>query len=130
MVSCARDSEPPERGHRQPVPSVSPSDLTHSDNGMYWPWPLDRVDDETDDGAECSFRGTYLEVEPPTRTVETWVFEGPPRQEAVETTELREARGVTKLTIRSAYSDREAATKPSKADSTVSETASDRWKIS
>ena len=23
----------------------------------------------TDDGAECSFRGTYLEVEPPTRTV-------------------------------------------------------------
>ena len=23
----------------------------------------------TDDGTECSFRGTYLEVEPPTRTV-------------------------------------------------------------
>ncbi|HEY5051521.1 MAG TPA: SRPBCC domain-containing protein, partial [Acidothermaceae bacterium] len=25
----------------------------------------------TADGIECSFRGTYLEVEPPTRTVET-----------------------------------------------------------
>ena len=32
----------------------------------------------TEDGAECSFRGTYLEIEPPTRTVETWVFEGRP----------------------------------------------------
>ena len=32
----------------------------------------------TDDGTECSFRGTYLEVEPPTRTVETWLFEGWP----------------------------------------------------
>jgi uncharacterized protein YndB with AHSA1/START domain len=26
------------------------------------------------DGRECSFRGTFLEVEPPTRTVETWLF--------------------------------------------------------
>ena len=26
----------------------------------------------TDDATVCSFRGTYLEVEPPTRTVETW----------------------------------------------------------
>src|SRR6185312_32364 len=32
----------------------------------------------TDDGIECSFRGTFLEVEPPTRTVETWIFEGWP----------------------------------------------------
>jgi uncharacterized protein YndB with AHSA1/START domain len=32
----------------------------------------------TDDGTECSFRGTYLEVEPPTRVVETWLFEGWP----------------------------------------------------
>src|SRR5262249_60582880 len=32
----------------------------------------------TDDGTECSFRGTYLEVEPPTRTVETWRFVGGP----------------------------------------------------
>jgi len=26
------------------------------------------------DGTVCAFRGTYLEVEPPTRTVETWLF--------------------------------------------------------
>jgi uncharacterized protein YndB with AHSA1/START domain len=32
----------------------------------------------TDDGRECSFRGTYLEVEPPTPTVETWLFDGWP----------------------------------------------------
>jgi uncharacterized protein YndB with AHSA1/START domain len=59
----------------------------------------------TDDGTECSFRGTYLEVDPPTRTVETWVFEGRPHLAAVETMELHEAHGVTKLTIRSTYRD-------------------------
>ncbi|HTW00638.1 MAG TPA: SRPBCC domain-containing protein, partial [Streptosporangiaceae bacterium] len=52
----------------------------------------------TDDGTECSFRGTFLEVEPPTRTVETWQFDGWPGVEAVETVELHEADGVTKLT--------------------------------
>ncbi len=50
------------------------------------------------DGTECSFRGTYLEVEPPTRTVETWLFEGWPDAEAVESVDLHEAKGVTKLT--------------------------------
>jgi uncharacterized protein YndB with AHSA1/START domain len=45
----------------------------------------------TDDGTECSFRGTYLEIEPPTRTVETWVFEGRPHLDTVETVELHEA---------------------------------------
>jgi uncharacterized protein YndB with AHSA1/START domain len=38
----------------------------------------------TADGTECSFRGTYLEVEPPIRTVETWLFEGWPDAEAVD----------------------------------------------
>jgi len=37
----------------------------------------------TEDGTECSFRGTYLEVEPPTRTVATWLFEGWPDADAV-----------------------------------------------
>jgi uncharacterized protein YndB with AHSA1/START domain len=40
----------------------------------------------TPDGTECSFRGTYLEVEAPTRTVATWLFEGWPDVHAVETT--------------------------------------------
>jgi uncharacterized protein YndB with AHSA1/START domain len=59
----------------------------------------------TDDGFECSFRGTYLEVEPPTRIVDTWRFEGWPDTEAVETLELREADGVTKLTWALAFRD-------------------------
>jgi len=59
----------------------------------------------TGDGRECSFLGTFLEVEPPTRTVETWRFEGWPGVEAVETVELREADGVTKLTHTLAFRD-------------------------
>ena len=59
----------------------------------------------TDDGTECSFRGTYLEVEPPTRTVETWLFEGWPDAEAVETVDLHDANGVTKLTMKLAFRD-------------------------
>jgi uncharacterized protein YndB with AHSA1/START domain len=60
----------------------------------------------TDDGTECSFRGTYLEVEPPTRTVETWLFEGWPDAEAVETMDLREANGMTQLTWKLAFRDK------------------------
>lgn len=60
----------------------------------------------TEDGMECSFRGTYLEVEPPARTVETWVFEGRPHLDAVETVELREAHGVTNMTIRTTFRDK------------------------
>ncbi len=59
----------------------------------------------TEDGTECSFRGTYLEVEPPTRTVQTWLFEGWPDAEALETMDLREANGVTTLTNRLAFGD-------------------------
>ena len=60
----------------------------------------------TEDGTECSFRGTYLEVEPPTRTVETWLFEGWPDAEAVETVELHETDGVTKMTNKLAFRDK------------------------
>ena len=59
----------------------------------------------TEGGAECSFRGTYLEVEPPIRTVATWLFEGWPDAEAVETVELEETEGVTKLTMCLAFRD-------------------------
>ena len=60
----------------------------------------------TDDGTECSFRGTYLEVDPPTRTVQTWQFEGWPDAEAVESMDLQETDGVTKLTHRLAFRDK------------------------
>jgi uncharacterized protein YndB with AHSA1/START domain len=59
----------------------------------------------TDDGIECSFRGTFLEVEPPTRTVQTWLFDGWPGAEAVETMELQETDGGTRLTWRLAFRD-------------------------
>ena len=60
----------------------------------------------TDDGTECSFRGTYLEVEPPTRTVHTWLFDGCPDAEAVESMDLLETDGVTKLTYSLAFRDK------------------------
>jgi uncharacterized protein YndB with AHSA1/START domain len=59
----------------------------------------------TDDGTVCSFRGTYLEIEPPNRTVATWLFEGWPDAEAVESTDLHEADGVTTLTMKTAFRD-------------------------
>jgi uncharacterized protein YndB with AHSA1/START domain len=59
-----------------------------------------------EDGTECSFRGTYLEVEPPTRTVQTWLFEGRPDAEAVESVDLHETDGVTKLTHRLTFRDK------------------------
>ena len=60
----------------------------------------------TKEGIECSFRGTYLEVEPPTRTVETWIFDGWPDAEAVETMELQAVDGVTKMTYRLVFPDK------------------------
>jgi uncharacterized protein YndB with AHSA1/START domain len=59
----------------------------------------------TEDGTECSFRGTYPEVEPPTRTVQTWLFEGWPGAEAVESVDLQETNGVTTLTLKLAFRD-------------------------
>jgi uncharacterized protein YndB with AHSA1/START domain len=59
----------------------------------------------TNDGVECSFRGTYLEVEPPTRTVETWRFEGWSDVEAVESIELRATKTGTELTWKLAFRD-------------------------
>ncbi len=59
----------------------------------------------TPDGRECSFRGTYLEIERPTRIVDTWLFEGWPDAWADETVELSEKDGVTTLTMRMAFRD-------------------------
>ena len=60
----------------------------------------------TPDGKECSFRGTYLEVEPPTLIAQTWLFEGWPDAHAVETDTLKETDGVTKLTVSMAFRDK------------------------
>jgi uncharacterized protein YndB with AHSA1/START domain len=55
---------------------------------------------------ECSFRGTFLEIERPSRIVATWLFEGWPNDEAVETTTLTEVDGVTTLTTVLRFKDR------------------------
>jgi uncharacterized protein YndB with AHSA1/START domain len=46
----------------------------------------------TPDGVECSFRGTYLEIEAPSRIVCTWLFEGWPDAGAIETIRLSERK--------------------------------------
>jgi uncharacterized protein YndB with AHSA1/START domain len=70
----------------------------------------------TEDGTECSFRGTYLEIEPPARTVETWLFEGWPDAEAVETVELHETDGVTTMTNKLAFRDQAGRDHMTKTD--------------
>jgi len=60
----------------------------------------------TEDGTVCSFSGTYLEVEPPFRTVATWLFGGWPDAEAVETWQLHETDGVTTARMRLAFRDK------------------------
>jgi uncharacterized protein YndB with AHSA1/START domain len=59
----------------------------------------------TPDGRECSFRGTYLEVDPPSRLVNSWLFEGWPDAWATETHELNEVDGVTTLKMTVAFRD-------------------------
>jgi hypothetical protein len=59
----------------------------------------------TDDGREMSFRGVFLEIEPPTRMVQTWRFEGWPDAEAVETVDFHETDGVTTMTWKLAFRD-------------------------
>jgi uncharacterized protein YndB with AHSA1/START domain len=60
---------------------------------------------ETADGTVFSFSGTYLEVEPPIRTAETWRFEADRAVEAVETMDLHETDGVTTLSWKLAFQD-------------------------
>jgi uncharacterized protein YndB with AHSA1/START domain len=57
-------------------------------------------------GVRCSFHGTFLEIERPVRTVATWVFDGRPDDEAVETVTLHEEDGVTTMTSHMIFKDR------------------------
>jgi uncharacterized protein YndB with AHSA1/START domain len=50
------------------------------------------------DGAENGFRGTYREVSPPERIVQTFVWEGLPGHVLVETVTLEDLGGRTKMT--------------------------------
>ena len=57
------------------------------------------------DGTVFSFHRSYLEVEPPTRTVQTWHFNCWPDVEAVETMQLQETDAVTTLTWSMVFPD-------------------------
>jgi uncharacterized protein YndB with AHSA1/START domain len=58
-----------------------------------------------DPDTECSFRGTFLEVEAPNHSVQTWRFDGWPDVEAVESTDFHETDGVTTMTYRLSFRD-------------------------
>jgi uncharacterized protein YndB with AHSA1/START domain len=61
----------------------------------------------SDDGRDMSFHGTFVEVQPPTRIVDTWLYDGWPDVEAVESVDLDEADGVTTtVKWRLAFSDK------------------------
>ena len=51
------------------------------------------------EGTEYSFHGTYLEVDRPNKTVETWVMDQLSDHDAVETCHFSERDGVTTLEI-------------------------------
>lgn len=51
------------------------------------------------DGSEFAFRGTYREVVPPARIVNTWGWEGMPGHEALETATFEEEDGRTTVRL-------------------------------
>ena len=57
-----------------------------------------------------------MELEPPTRIIDTWLFEGWPDAEAVETVDLHETDGVTKLTNKLAFRDKAGRDHMTKTD--------------
>lgn len=74
----------------------------------------------TDEGTVMTFHGVFLELEPPTRTVETWLYDGWPDAEAVETLDFHEADGVTTLTITLSFSDQAGRDRMTKYDGFLS----------
>ena len=73
----------------------------------------------TGDGRECAFQGTYLEVEPPARTVQTWLFGGWPDAHAVESVVLRANHGVTTVMYSLAFRDQAGRNRMTKYDGLV-----------
>jgi len=69
-----------------------------------------------DDGRDMSFHGTFLEVQPPTHIVDTWLYDGWPEVKAVETIDLHEADGVTTVKWRLAFSDQAGRDRMTKFD--------------
>ncbi len=62
-----------------------------------------RVVQRAPDGGEFAFHGEYLELDPPSRRVSTWVYEGEPESQATETLVLEGVDGGTMLTLTSVH---------------------------
>lgn len=60
------------------------------------------------DGSEFAFRGEYRELDPPHRLVQTFVYEGAPDDQALETTTLEPVPGGTVMVGTSLFSSVEA----------------------
>jgi uncharacterized protein YndB with AHSA1/START domain len=67
-----------------------------------------RIVQRAPDGMEFAFHGEFLELEPPHRRVGTFIFEGAPEHEAVETMVLEVAEGGTLLRTTARHSSVEA----------------------
>ena len=67
-----------------------------------------RIVQRAPDGMEFAFHGEFLELDPPHRRVGTFVYEGAPEHEAVETLVLEAVEGGTTLTITTRHSSLEA----------------------
>jgi len=67
-----------------------------------------RIVQRAPDGTEFAFHGVFLELDPPRRRVATFVFEGAPEHEAVETMVLEAVEGGTMLTTTSRHDSVEA----------------------
>jgi uncharacterized protein YndB with AHSA1/START domain len=59
-----------------------------------------------DDGSDMTFHGEFLEVDPPTHIVDTWLYDGWPDVRAVETIDLSETDGVTTIKWNLAFADK------------------------
>jgi uncharacterized protein YndB with AHSA1/START domain len=67
-----------------------------------------RIVQRAPDGMEFAFHGEFLELDPPHRRVGTFVYEGAPEHEAVETLVLEAVEGGTMLTTTTRHSSLEA----------------------
>jgi uncharacterized protein YndB with AHSA1/START domain len=67
-----------------------------------------RIVHRAPDGVEFAFHGEFLELDPPRRRVATFVYEGAPEHEAVETLVLEAVQGGTMLTQATRHSSVEA----------------------
>ena len=68
------------------------------------------------DGTDMAFYGTFLEIDPPTRFVDTWRFDLWPDAQAVESVYLEEANGLTTMTNTLTFSDKAGLDRMIKSD--------------